>query len=388
MVRGRETAVVMTCPRSGDGRLTIVLAVGSLRLGGTEHQVVKLAVGLRDRGHDVHVIALRFGGPLRPALEAAGVPVRVFAYNGLRQRDDAGRLSPRGSLAHVSRLLAVWRYFRGLRPDVCHAFLFGCYTRVLPLAWAARVPVRVNGRRGATPPSPLGVRRKILDFLGSRASSLYVCNSRAGADELVRLERVPARRVVVISNGVDVPAAVADVERQPPRGIVVANLIHYKGHADLVDALAMLDGPPGVTLVGEGPERDALTRLVGLRRLTDTVRFTGAVPDARPLFLTHQFAVLPSHQEGLPNAVLEAMAAGLPVITTAVGGIPEIVTDGVTGLLVPPRDPRSLADMIELLAADPGLRVRLGTAARRAAEGFGVPRCAERHEAAYRAHRW
>ncbi|MBC6464928.1 glycosyltransferase [Actinomadura alba] len=378
----------MTRSRSGGDRMTIVLAVGSLRLGGTEHQVVKLAVGLRDRGHDVHVIALRYGGPLRSALKAAGVPVRVFAYDGVRQRDGAGRLSPRGSLTHLGRLLALWRYFRSLRPDVCHAFLFGCYTRVLPLAWAAGVPVRVNGRRGATPPSPLGVRREILDFLGRRASSLYVCNSRAGADELVRRERVPARRVVVISNGVDLPDTVADVEGRPARGIVVANLIHYKGHADLVDALTLLARPPKMTFVGEGPERDALTRLVGARGLTGTVELTGAVPDARPLFLAHQFAVLPSHQEGLPNAVLEAMAAGLPVITTTVGGIPEIVTDGVTGLLVPPRDPAALADMIERVAADPGLRLRLGTAARRAAEDFGVPRCAARHEAAYRAHRW
>jgi glycosyltransferase involved in cell wall biosynthesis len=367
--------------------MTIVLAVGTLRLGGTEHQVVKLAVGLRARGHDVHVIALRCGGPLRAGLQAAGVPLRVFAYNGIRQRDGAGRLSPRGALTHLGRLFSLWHYFRDLRPDVCHAFLFGCYTRVLPLAWAARVPVRVNGRRGATPASPVGLRRTVLDLLGHRASTLYVCNSRAGAEDLIRLEGVPAHRVMVISNGVDVPATVADVARQPPRGIVVANLIHYKGHADLLDALTMLETPPRLALVGEGPERDSLTRLVRSRGLTGTVEFVGAVPDARPLLLAHQFAVLPSHQEGLPNAVLEAMAAGLPVIATAVGGIPEIVVDGVTGLLVPPRAPRALAGAIARVAADPGLRKRLGAAARRAAEDFGMPKCAARHEAAYRAHR-
>jgi glycosyltransferase involved in cell wall biosynthesis len=369
---------------AADRPLRIVLSIGSLQVGGTESQLVKLAGRLTARGHDVHVVAVRCGGPYERELRALGVPARVFSYNGLRLRDRAGRRSARTLVAEVRELLALWRHLRALRPDVCHGFLFTCYTHVLPLAWAAGVPVRVNGRRGASPPTPTGVVRAVLDFAGHRATSGYVTNSRALAAELVRREGVPARRVEVIPNGVELPERTADPSRRPARGIVVANLLAYKGHADLVEALALLATPPPVDLVGDGPERERLTALVRARGLEDVVGFAGPVPDARPLLADHQFAVLPSHGEGLPNAVLEAMAAGLPVVATSVGGVPDVVTDGVTGILVPPHDPPALAAAIERLAADPGLRARMGAAARRAAARLTVEDCAARHEVVYR----
>lgn len=365
--------------------LRIVLCVGSLQVGGTESQLVKLAAQFAARGHDVHVIAVRDGGPYEATLRAAGVPARVFGYGGIRLRDRTGRRRPRIVFAEVGRLCAIWRHLRELRPDVCHAFLFTCYTQVLPLAWAAGVPVRVNGRRGASPPVPTGLHRALLDFAGRRVSNLYVANSRALAEELVTNENVPADLIEVIANGVELPGETADPARWPARGIVVANLIGYKGHADLIEALALLDAPPPMCLVGEGPERERLIRLIDERGLGGVVRLAGAVPDARSVLADYQFAVLPSHAEGLPNSVLEAMAAGLPVIATAVGGVPDIVADGRTGLLVPPYAPAELATAIARLAGDPLLRQRMGAAGRAAAERWGVEECATRHEAVYRA---
>jgi glycosyltransferase involved in cell wall biosynthesis len=364
--------------------LRIVLSIGSLQVGGTESQLVKLAGRLAARGHDVHVVAVRCGGPYEEELRALGIPTRVFAYGGLRLRDDAGRRSARVLLGEVRKLLALWRHLRDLRADVCHGFLFTCYTHVLPLAWAAGVPARVNGRRGASPPTPTGALRTLLDFLGHRSSSLYVTNSRALAAELVDEEKVPAGRIEVIANGVELPEKTADPSRRPARGIVVANLIAYKGHADLVEALTLLDTPPLLCLVGEGPERERLTALVRARGLEHVVTLAGAVPDARALLADYQFAVLPSHTEGLPNAVLEAMAAGLPVVATSVGGVSDVLADGVAGLLVPPRDPAALATAIERLAGDPDLRCALGAAGRRAAARLSVDDCAARHEAVYR----
>jgi glycosyltransferase involved in cell wall biosynthesis len=378
----------MTGTDDGGRPLTIVLVIGTLRIGGTETQVVRLAADLRERGHRVHLVAISGGGPLEEELRSSGVGMRVFAHGGLRLHDENGWRSPRQLLREVRELAALWRHLRTLRPDVCHAFGFTCYTIALPLAWAARVPVRVNGRRGASPASPTGPPRLALDLASRLSSAVYVCNSRAGARDLQRGEGVRADRIIVIPNSVAVPRTAADPGRRPPRGVVVANLVPYKGHADLIEALASMEGPPRICFIGDGPERGALAALAEARGIGHVVEFAGTVPMAGGLLSSYQFAVLPSHREGLPNAVLEAMAAGLPVVATAVGGVPEIVTEGVTGLLVPPHAPLALAAAIARLTGDAHLRISLGTAARREAERLGAQSCAGRHEEVYRAASW
>jgi glycosyltransferase involved in cell wall biosynthesis len=345
----------------------IVLAVGTLRVGGTETQLVKLAAGLVARGHEVHVLALSSGGPLEEPLRAAGVGVRIF---GFRARE-------------IGQLLSIHRYLRSLRPDVCHTFLYTCNVFVLPLAKLAGVPLRVAGRRGAEPVLP-GLRHQAVRAVGRRAAMLHVCNSAVRADEVVRLDGVPAARVLVIPNGVELPTDLAEPGREPARGIVVASLRAVKGHRDLLAALATMADPPRVCLVGDGPDRPAIAAEIGRLGLAGVVRLAGQRPDARAALRGYQFAILPSHNEGLPNAVLEAMAAGLPVVATAVGAVPDVVADGVTGFVVPPRQPAQLAAAIERLAGDPALRAQLGKAARVRAEDFSVASCVDTHEATYR----
>jgi glycosyltransferase involved in cell wall biosynthesis len=165
---------------------------------------------------------------------------------------------------------------------------------------------------------------------------------------------------------------------------VVASLRAVKGHLDLLAALATLADPPRVCLVGDGPDRAAILAAVDRLGLAGVVELAGHRPDARTVLPGYQFAVLPSHHEGLPNAVLEAMAAGLPVVATAVGAVPDVVADGVTGFVVPPRAPEALAAAIGRLAGDPALRTRFGTAARVRAGDFTVASCVDDHEATYR----
>lgn len=364
--------------------LKIVFVIGSLQIGGSETQLVLLARDLKTRGNDVHVVAMSRGGPLESELRSLGVGVRVFTRDGLRRHSQVSKAAFRGLLHEAGQLVALWWHLRRLRADVCHALGFTCYTVALPIARAAGVPVRVNGRRGESPAFPTGTHRRIRDLLSARCSTRYICNSGALAQALEQHERVDARRIEVICNSVELPPSVADTTRQPPTGVVVANLLRYKGHADLIEALARLEAPPRICLIGDGPEREEIRRQIGAHGLTHVVGLAGTVPSARDALPGYQFAVLPSHTEGLPNAVLEAMAAGLPVIATAVGGVPEIVTDGRTGLLVRPHAPDELAMAIARLSADPRLRSRLGAAGRSVAERLGSGSSAARHEAVYR----
>jgi glycosyltransferase involved in cell wall biosynthesis len=119
-----------------------------------------------------------------------------------------------------------------------------------------------------------------------------------------------------------------------------------------------------LVFVGDGPEREPLADLVGKLGISRHVIFAGHRQDVRPFYSIAMLLTLPSHTEGSPNVVLEAMAAGVPVAATAVGGVPEILTDGVTGLVVPPNDVLSMAEAIRRLLGDGALRDRLARAAR------------------------
>ncbi|HET6794533.1 MAG TPA: glycosyltransferase, partial [Acidimicrobiales bacterium] len=369
--------------RRQSDRLRVVYVLGTLERGGTETQVVRLAVEMKARGHDVRVVALSGGGPLEAVLHDHAVECHVFAYRGLRFRDSRRRLRPWLALVEVGQVMRLAALLVRTRPDVCHALLFWAYTIAMPLAWLARVPVRVNGRRGYPPERPGGLPRRMLDGLSGRSSSCYVANSHRLASDCARLEGVDESRFVVIHNGVDIPEVAAHPESEPATAVVVANLIAYKGHADLLVALSSVAPTLTTVLIGDGPERAHLAGLAARLELGDRVVFGGAVPDAAAALGGYQLSVLASHHEGFPNAVLEAMAAGLPVVATDVGGVPELVRHGVDGLLVPPRDPGALAAAIGHLVGDPSMRSAMGAAGRDRVGDFSWPSCVDRHIAVY-----
>jgi glycosyltransferase involved in cell wall biosynthesis len=362
--------------------LNIVFVLGSLEVGGTETQACRLARELTELGHRLTVLVIGQSGPLADRLAVDGIDFEVFGYGGIRFRRSDGKRDARVAVAEISKLRAFARRYRSLRPDVCHAFLYWSYVIALPVAAFHRTPVRVSGRRGLIPPGRHRIRHE-LERISNRCANVVVANSEAVARDVVAHQGDEAVEIVVIPNGVDRPAGTAEVERQPPVGLFVANLIGYKGHADLLCALSLLDDPPLIRMVGKGPERERLERMILDAGLERSAVLEGPALDARLLFGEAQFAILPSHAEGMPNAILEAMAAGLPVIATDVGGIPELIDDGVHGLLVPPRAPRALAEVIRVIAQDPELRRKLGDAARARAADFAWSRCARAHEELY-----
>lgn len=187
---------------------------------------------------------------------------------------------------------------------------------------------------------------------------------------------VPRARITVLHNGVRemgaVPAAVAAARRalglRDSERVVLAvgRLSREKGQAYLIRALPALRGRARLVIVGDGPDRSSLEELARALGVQRSVIFAGLTANVSPFYAMANVFVLPSLSEGSPNALLEAMACGLPVVATRVGGVPEIATDGATALLVPAKDPLSLARAIDRLLDDVDLGATLGTAARRA----------------------
>jgi glycosyltransferase involved in cell wall biosynthesis len=349
--------------------LRVTLVITQLGLGGTERQLVLLAEGLRTLGVDVDVVALYDGGPRLPDLVALGVPVRVL---GMRR-------PPRRPLRFVSGSASLVRHLRNRRPDVVHAFLFDAYVLACPLARAAGVPVVVAGRRAL---SDYKAGRRVarrMERVSSRAVDLVVANAQAVASDVIATEGVQASDVVVIPNALPSRGVVAATGSDGGSTVLcVANLWRYKGHHDLLRAVALLR-ERGVEirllLVGDGPERSEIERLVAEQDLP--VQLLGAREDVPELLARSDVFVLPSHTEGMNNALMEAVAAGLPVVATDVGGNPDVV--GAGGLLCPPRRPDLMADELEEVLREPSTRARLREAGLLQAATWTVDALARRH---------
>jgi len=223
-------------------------------------------------------------------------------------------------------------------------------------------------------------------------------NSQAVLDDLVA-EGAPRDRLHLIRNGIDLSRFAAPAPRAAVRAAIgtapdtlvfvcVANLIAYKGHADLLAALAAARGLPAWELWcagrddGIGPALQAQAEAAGI---AGRVRWLGPRGDVPDILAAADIGVLASHEEGFPNAVIEAMAAGLPVVATRTGGIPDAVDDGTTGLLVAPHDPVSLLSALAAVGADLVLRGAMGAAGRaRATAEFNAQICAAAYARLYR----
>lgn len=331
------------------------LVIPGLNVGGSERQLVGLAAGLAARGVDVHVVTLKGGGVLEDELRAEGIPIASLGATG------SGPTAPLASLA-------LMRRWRTRRPDVVQAWLPQAQVVALPVARLLRVPQRIMVLRSMSAPVRLTRTTRAALAIAARASTLVVGNSRAVVDD--NGWPIGKKRRFVIPNAVDLPLTTCDAGVSPARGITVANFTAIKGYPLLMEALSRLATPPPTVLVGSGPEKAGILAHVQQSGLTSVVSIEEGVLDPLPLLLASQFFVLPSSSEGLPNAVMEAMAAGLPIVAFRVGGLPEIVEDGVTGILVEPGDVQGLADAIARVVADPEWRVAAGAAARERMKEF------------------
>jgi glycosyltransferase involved in cell wall biosynthesis len=282
---------------------------------------------------------------------------------------------------------------------VIHAYLVEMSLVSAAARWPGRAPPLVISKRSlvrwiARDPVYFPLAR----WLNKRAD-LILANSEAVRLDVARKEGIGPDRVELIYNGVDtsvyVPRPPDEALRSElglPAGLpvvgMVANLHAYKGHAEVVEAAAALRAEGkrlGLLFVGrDGDAAMSLRRQVERLGL-DGVVFAGARRDVPRLLGLMDVFVSASHEEGLSNSILEAMAAGRAIVTTSVGGSVEQIEDGTTGLVVPPRAPSALAVAVGRLLGDPALRERLGTAAREdATKRFSNASMLVKVEAVYR----
>lgn len=349
--------------------MRIDFVIPALGVGGSERQLVGLANGLASVGLAVRVITLRDGGELRGQLEAAGVP--VISLHSDDSQDGTGP---------VSSARALWHLWRCSKPDAVQAWLPEAQIVALPMARLMHISQRWMVLRSMSAPVNLTPLSRRALAVAARCSTLIVGNAQAVLDDPGW--PIGENRRLMIPNAVTLPDEVADPGTHPVCGVTVANFTPIKGHSDLLAALAMLSDPPRINLVGTGPEAKAIAAQAERLGLADHVGLVQDVSEPLSMLLDAQFFVLASPSEGLPNAVLEAMAAGLPIVAYRVGGIPEVVEDGVTGYLAPPGDTQGLARAIERAVGDATWRSEAGARARSVSKSFSWETLVQRNLAA------
>jgi glycosyltransferase involved in cell wall biosynthesis len=369
-------------------RPKVVVVSPRLDIGGTEKHILRVLPELRRHGIDVSLFLLERGGKLEPVLANTGISIAGPEFVPLKLR---------------RMLLAQWDLYRHLRrerPDVVHLFLPAAYLIGSIASIFAKIDIRIMSRRSLDHYQARHFLVARLEKWLHRNTRVLLGNSNAVVNDLVR-ESGDHDKVGLIYNGIAIPPDVKPEQRMASRDIlgisserlviaIVANLISYKGHEDLLDGLALANKrlPKGWRLLVIGRDNGigrALKEKVEYFGLTESVIWAGERPDAEELITAADIAVLTSREEGFSNSVIEAMARGIPVIATAVGGNLDAVVNGETGLLVPVRAPEAFADAVVALATDPALRLRLGEAGRRRTERlFSLDVCVKRYVNLYR----
>ena len=333
------------------------MLVDNLLPGGAERVAATLAIRLdRSRFEPFVCVSRAIAGPspLIDDLNQAGVPILPLT---------------RTSRFAIGAWLPLVRFLRRERVDILHAHKFGANVWGAVFASLARVPVLVAHEQGSTFEDQR--HRPFLDReLIARTADALIVVSPEDRRMMAEVARIGPEKLRLIRNGIVPPVPsrhdIRDELGIPPEAELVgtvAVLRPEKAVDVLIDAAALLSEVfphLRVLVAGSGPEEDRLRTMVRERRLEDKVLLLGLRRDVADVLTALDVVAFSSDREGTPLAVMEAMAAGKPIVATRVGGVPDLVEDGVHGLLVPRRDPRALADSIARLLRDERLRSELG----------------------------
>jgi glycosyltransferase involved in cell wall biosynthesis len=333
--------------------LNIFHVTGCLDMGGQEKLLVEFARHADRSRFALHFVTLEKRGPLAGDLEAEGWPVSAL--------DVRAGLRP-GLIVRLARL------FRKGGADVVHTHNERPLIYAAPAAWLARVRRVIHTKHGRG--VEISRRQNRLANLAARLADRYVCVSE-DCTRLTIAQGMPPGRVETLRNGIDTRHYAYSGPCAGGPAVVVARLVAEKDIGTLLHATAILVREQStfqLKIAGDGPCMPELRRLSTELGIDRHVEFLGMVSDVAGLLATAGQYVLSSVSEGVSLTVLEAMARGLPVVATRVGGTPEVVVDRETGLLVPPSQPAALAQALAALTRDREQARRLGVAGRRRVE--------------------
>jgi glycosyltransferase involved in cell wall biosynthesis len=368
--------------------IRLLKIVPTLLCGGTENQAITLARSLHEQGFSLEVACLRRIGPFIKELSDRGIPLFDYPIPGFY------------SFAAVSQMAKFARRMAKQRTDVMHAYSFyGNVFGILPSRLAGTPVVIASIRDQAAYLTPM--QKRVQRFV-CRFADCVLVNAEAVKDWLASEGYDPAK-IVVIPNGVELDRF---SERPDPERVrrelgiaagsqvvmVVSRLTRQKGLEQFLEAAQILAPrfpDARFVIVGyanpaEQEYEDVLKALTEGLGLSDRVIFTGLRQDVPALLAGATVSVMPSLNEALSNVLLESMAAGAPTVATRVGGTPEAIVDGVTGLIVEPGDATALAAAVARLLNDPALARRLGDASRKAiVDGYSVEKMVRATESLY-----
>lgn len=350
--------------------------------GGLSMHVLTLAAGLKQRGHDVEVLSM-CPGPLAPEFEEAGIPLTVVPH--LKQKAGRNPLLVAQVIRHVRSLI------RDKSPEIVHTHGPRAHYFAGVAAAGAGNHRLLASAHGSYTQFTAGQTRELgrlqkrvtklmyggIDRMTARRADRVIAVSEATRDDLVDGLGIDARKVAVIHNGIE-EIRVSEAQKAAIRNefgfteadqviACVGRIAHHKGSGYLAAAMKIICSKmPGARflVVGEGPMKDELCQLVNDGHLAGRAFVTGSRKDAIDIIAAADMLVMPSLSEGLPITLLEAAMTGTAMVASDVGGMPEVVRDGETGLLCSPGDAQGMANAIMSLLGDDQLRQRMGVAAR------------------------
>jgi len=365
----------------------ILYVVTAGEFGGSVVHVLQLAEYMAKKGHQVAILA----APEPRLMENAERLGVQFFSNPYFVRPVSFRKD-------LPALFNVVRVVHKLNPDLvsAHSTKAGYAARLACFLFRKPVIFTAHGWAFTEGKNPL-VRYllALAERLAAKVTRKIICVSEHDKNLALRFRVAPEQKLIVIHNGME-PTLYINADGSKVRSelglkedeiliTMVARFVPQKDHNTLLQALSLLPGGEfKAALVGGGERETFFRKKAGELGLRDKVIFLGERRDVPQILAASDIFVLSSNWEGLPRSIIEAMMAGLPVVATRVGGVPELVEDGVTGFLVPPRDPDALAAALQKLLNDPELRRRMGEAGReKALKEFTLDRMLRETERVY-----